>query len=169
MRIQQPDFLKQQIALLLNQYPELADDEQLLIDTIEGETEVLSVIDKLIRSIENTKILIDGIDARVKELKERKERFDHRIYSLRGFIATLMEAAGVRKLERPTATIYFMNVPPKVVGDFDLRNNPTLPEEFIRTYREVDKARITAVLKAGEHVEGFELSNSPQSLVIKVK
>ncbi len=169
MRIESPDFLKQQIALLLSANPELAEDEQLLIDTIEGETEVLAIIGKLVRGIEDTKILIDGIKARKKELGEREERFDWRVESLRKFIKSLLDTAGLRKLELPTATIYTMNVPPKAIGDFDLRNNPNLPEEFIRTYREVDKVRITAALKAGEHVDGFQLSNQEPSLVIKVK
>ena len=169
MRVQQPDFLRQQIALLLVTYPELAEDEQLRVDMIEAETDTLEIIGKLIRNIEDTKALVDGTDARIKEMTERKQRFGRRVDALRNVIRILMDAADLRKLELPTATLYFMNVPPKAIGDFDIRNNPKLPSEFVRTYREVDKVRITMALKAGERVEGFELSNAEPSLVIKVK
>jgi hypothetical protein len=173
MRNLQPDFIKQQISALLVLYPELAEDIDLRLDTIEGETDALTMIDRWIKAIEESKILLDGAEIRVKELIERVKRFERRIEALREGIRMIMQAAELHKLERPTATLYFAKSQPKVMditgSNFDLRSHPHLADEFVITSRAISKSLIAAALKAGENIEGFQLSNSEPHLHVKTK
>ena len=173
MRNLQPDFLKQQVAALLVLYPELLEDLDLRVDTIEGETDALTMIDRWIKTIEESKILIDGAEIRAKELIERIKRFERRIEALREGIRMVMQAAELHKLERPTATLYFSKSQAKVMdvtgSNFDLRSHPHLADEFVITSRAISKSLIAAALKAGENIEGFQLSNQEPALNIRTK
>jgi hypothetical protein len=74
----------------------------------------------------------------------------------------LMEAAGLKKVERPAATVSIAAGRPKVV----ITDENELPEDCVRVKREPDKARIAAQLQRGEYVPGASLSNAESVLRI---
>lgn len=173
MRSLRPDLLAQHIAALLVSYPELAEDDALKIDTIEGETDALMVIDRIIEAIEDTKILIGGLEALMKSWIERGARFERRLEGLKEGIRKIMEAAEINKLERPTATMYFVKGQPKLIdttgSNYDLKAHPHLGADYIRTYHEISKSDVRKALMSGAQIEGFGLSNAEPALHIKHK
>jgi len=160
-----PFLIKAQIDNLLVANPELADDDILRADMIEGATDAFELLAILVGKIEDTDILIDGIAERKAELGEREARFQRRVISLRNLIFKLMEAASLNKAELPTATLSIRAGQRKVV----IIDETILPDVLCRIKREPDKARIKDMLTAGQEVRGAELSNGEMTLAIRVK
>ena len=166
MREQDADALRLRIENLILQYPEIAEDEVLRADMLDGETPITVVMTDLIRTGQDTIALRDATKQRLADLKARGDRFDRRIDFIKSLMMAIMEAAGTRKFELPEATIYFRNNPQQIVGE---PNADTLPDELVRIKREPDRAKIKEALKAGLSIEGLSLSNSPPSIVVTVR
>ena len=68
--------LEREINILLDQFPQLKDDQDLLADMLEGQTDFNEVIATLAKDIKLSKANIAGIKELTKELKERQARFE---------------------------------------------------------------------------------------------
>lgn len=166
-----PDEVRKQIAATLLSCPELADDEQLRADTIEGATDAHEFLSMIARQLEETDILRDGLDARINELKDRAGRFDRRAEALRELALRILLSADLTKVELPTATLSTRRTPPKLLCDTWDEDSllDKLVDDFIKVTRSIDKAAIKKALEAGQHVPGFTLSNGGQTLNIRVR
>ena len=78
----------------------------------------------------------------------------------------IMEAAELRKVELPEATISMAKGQSRLVGDCDPSG---LADNFCRIKRELDRAAIKSELAAGGQVPGFYLSNAEPYLTIRTK
>lgn len=87
-------------------YPELQDDEQLLLDTLEGETNLFEIVSALVRLKGETDVQCTGLTKWVDELSERKARFVRKSDAFKKLIQTLMDAAGVDKMTLDEATVF---------------------------------------------------------------
>ena len=74
------------------------EDAQLLADTIEGETDVFSLIDRLAERALADKLLVERGKERLKRIEAREDR-------ARAIVQKMMEALGVAKLDRSLATL----------------------------------------------------------------
>jgi hypothetical protein len=162
----QADILRSQIEALLREYPDLADDDILRADMLEGETDIREVVTSINRMIEDAKALCDGTQSRLDELSDRKSRFRKRVDFGRDLIRKLLEAAQIRKLELPEVTASLKNNPPQLIGDPDPYE---LPDELVKVARTADRKAIREALERGDIVPGCLLSNAPPSLQLKVK
>lgn len=160
------DALRREIERLLLGFPELADDEVLRADMLDGSTEIGDILTSLIHTIQDAVALKEGTWARLDELKARGERFARRTEFVRALIFKIMETARLKKLELPEATLSIRNNPQQIVGDIDA---DALPDELCRIKREPDKKKIRDALLAGQQVPGCALSNAPPSLMIGTK
>lgn len=142
-----------------------ADDADLLIDMIEGETGVFEIVDALLLADIADDGMLDGIAGAIKALQERKERFDHRIKTRRALIERALLILDLKKVERPTATISLANRAPKTEVD----DEAAIPSEFFDTKPVLAKKRLDEALKAGREVPGAHLSNGSQSLTVRRK
>lgn len=125
-------------------------DHQLLLDSLEGETDVMEVLDRIIeQSIADNK-LADAARERAKRIEARAERS-------RSLALRILEALEVPSLERPlyTATIAYTQ------GGI-VTNADELPPEYLR--HTVDMRLLTKALLAGNKIEGAELKNPAPSL-----
>lgn len=95
----QLDMIKRHLA------DEFQDDERGWLDTIEGETDALEIVRKLLDGIEAD----EGDDAvlaeQVKARQARQQRCKARIAARRLSIMAIMEAGGLKKLPLPEATL----------------------------------------------------------------
>ena len=157
--------IQQQITGLLLAYPEMADDEVLRMDMISGETGAFEFLDILVRHIEDSKALEEGTALRIKELSERKSRFERRQEALRSLAFKIMQTGDIKKAELPIATLSVRNGTAKVV----IHDEAVLPADCVRTTIAPDKAAIKEKLSAGHDVPGAYLSNGEPSLTIRVK
>lgn len=157
--------VRDQITALMLAQPELADDEVLREDMIEGQTNAKEFLSQLVRKIGATQAIANGTADYIGELQERKARLERREYALRSLIFKVMQTAELKKAELPEATLSVRAGQPKVV----IVNEQEIPRDFLRIKTEPDKSRIKAAIGAGEHVPGAALSNSEPTLAILTK
>jgi hypothetical protein len=162
-----PTFVRAQIELLRHTHPDIWDegDEQLLADMLEAETGLNEFLTIVMRQMADASAFAVGLSEIINDMNDRRDRFDARHEALRGLVFRLMTHAGVRKIELPIATLSIRDGVPRVT----ITDEARLPEQFVRIKREPDKHLIASHLKAGERVEGAELSNSEETLAVRVK
>ena len=78
----------------------------------------------------------------------------------------ILQAAELKKVELPEATLSQRNSPPQLVGNVDPE---LLPDDLCRIKREPNKTAIKEALLKGDLVPGMYLSNSPPSLTISTR
>lgn len=160
-----PNIVQQQISNLRLQFPELADDDVLRADTIEGETDAHEFLTRIVHMIDDARALSDGTDGRMKELQARRDRFDRRIEAFRSLAFKIMSAADLPKVELPIATLSIRTGTPKVI----ITDESKLPPEFTITKIEPNKKAIKEALSNATLVPGAELSNAEPTIAIRVK
>jgi hypothetical protein len=133
----------------------LPDDEDygLLISTVEGESDVLEVIDRVVEAA--------IADAKLVELaRERARRIEERAKRTRNVALQIIEALGISPLERPlfTASVSYH----RELGSL---NEAELPDEWFR--RAPDKIAIAKALRAGQDIPGASLGNDQPRLTIR--
>lgn len=153
------------IADLMAAYPELAEDDVLLLDTIEGCCNLFEVAAKAVELKAEADAMADAIKARISDLESRKGRFSRQSDAMRKLIKGLMEAAGQTKLTLPEATISIAKGREKIVVD-DVN---ALGQGFYRTERIADSAAIKAAIDAGETIPGVRKETGEPSLRIATK
>lgn len=161
-----PRVIRQQIENLKITHPELLEDDEAWIATLESETSFNDLLTNIVRRIEDTKALVIGTKDRFEELKARKDRFEHRVDTLRNLAFRLMQTGDLAKVELPEATLSLRAGSQQLIGEADPKE---LPDELCKISRDLNRTAIKEALKTGLTVPGFELSNSPPSLSIRIK
>lgn len=160
------NLVRQQIDALKRDCPDLMEDSEAWAISLESETDLDTVLTQIVRRIEDAKALASGTKERLTELQERKARFEARVDVLRKVLLQILQEAGVKKRELPEATVSFRDGAKKLVGDADPK---TMPDELCKISREIDRAKVKAMIEDGVIVTGFNLSNGEPYPVIKVK
>jgi nitrogen fixation/metabolism regulation signal transduction histidine kinase len=161
-----PNAIRLQVENLKLQHPELLEDDEAWIATLESESDFNELLTTIVRRIEDTKALVIGTKDRFEELKARKDRFEHRVETLRTLAFKIMQAAELAKVELPEATLSLRAGTQQLIGDADPQ---ALPDTLCKISRDLDRTAIKDALKTGQTVPGFQLSNSPPSLTIRIK
>jgi hypothetical protein len=156
------EMLKRTINLLLQNYPELNEDEDLKADMLEGATDFRETMDKLLRKTQDSIYLAKACQDAERDIHDRRKRFEKRVEFGRALMLSLMQVADVRKLEFPTATLSVMQTAPQVM----IVSEELIPDEFMRIKKEPNKTLIKQALENG-HVRGATLSNGGTSIVIR--
>jgi hypothetical protein len=128
-------------------------DNVLLLNTIEGESDVLEVLDRVVEHA--------VADAKLVELaRERARRLEERAKRTRNVALQIIEALGVSPLERPvyTASVSYH----RELGSL---NEAELPDEWWR--RAPDKIAIAKALRAGQEIPGASLGNDAPRLTLR--
>lgn len=153
----------QQISVLKSEFPALSDDEDLLRDTLEGETSFNEVLEKLATQVREQDMLAEAIAARIGMLRERQTRHTMRMNFYRALILKMMTAAGVDKHKTTEGNISVVNSPEKVI----ITDENAIPDELMRIKKEPDKTAIKKALQLGKQVSGASLSNGGITLMIR--
>lgn len=151
---------------LLAHFPGLEEDDQALLDTLEGETSLQEQIVALMRSADDDRILGLGIKERMAELAARLSRMEGRHDRKRDLIASAMAAADLKKIEAPDWTLSLRRIPPFVV----IQNEELIPDTYkkSKTVVSVDKVALKAALEAGP-ILGAVMSNGGVGLSVRNK
>ena len=160
-----PTFLRAHIEALRHSHPQIANEEDQWLLTLESETELPEFLARVVARMQDTDAKIDGIGNLIATLKARCDRFEQRSDAMRALAFKVLVQAGVKKLELVAATLSIRAGQPRVI----ITDEARLPEQFVRIKREPDKHLIASHLKAGEPVPGAELSNSEPTLAVRVK
>lgn len=159
-------IVKIQIENLKYSFPELLEDDEAWIATLDSETSFNDLLTHIVRRIEDSKALAVGTKDRLQELEARKKRFEHRIDMLRNLLFKMMQTAELAKIELPEASLSLRAGTPQLIGEAD---PAALSDEYVKISRSLDRTAIKEALKSGAMVPGFSLSNSPPSLTIRIK
>ena len=154
--------VRRDLAALLADNPELEEDDVLRLDMVEGETNAMELLDQLIQAERDARTLGEAIDLEIARLNKRFTRFENRRMAIRKLMMQLMEAANLKKAERPAATVSIAAGRPKVL----ITDESAIPPAFTRTKVEIDKESIAKTLKAMGEVPGATLSNAEPTLRI---
>lgn len=141
-------------------------DPKLLLDTIEGETNLAEACVFVLEQTNEDEILIEGLKAKIDELQVRKGRMEKSVESRRGVILMAMDKAGLQTIKSPLGTLSARPTPPKLV----VQDEAVIPSKFWKpSDPKLDRTALTEALKAGEAIPGASLSNGGVSLSIRVK
>lgn len=161
-----PEVVKAQIAVLIGHYPDLKDDLEAMLASLESETGAMELFDQIGDKFRKAKCNSDAIAIEISDLRARQERYDRMCDAQRKLALKILEIAGLRKVERPFITFGISWGPRKV----DIINPAKLTQDFWRTYDpEPDKVKIKNAIKAGIDVPGATLSNGEEFLRVSVK
>jgi len=144
----------------------LGDDEdaQAFIDTLDGETDALAILDRMIETYQQSKADGEALKARIGDLTARRARLNRRAQAAHSAIGSILDAIGERKVVRPTATVIRTPGKPSLVYDEDM-----IPTQMCDMKRIVDKDAVIAALEAGEFVPGAELVKGADSVSVRVR
>jgi hypothetical protein len=159
-----PQVVKSEIASLLATYPELADDETFRRDMIEAETDALTICRQLVGEIIEADIMATGVGVMEETLKKRRHRFERGIEARRRMIHSIMNAAALKNVSLPEATLSIRAGTQAVV----ITDEAAIPESYIKIERSPKRAEIKEALKNGTTVPGAMLSNGAPSLSIRM-
>lgn len=116
------------------------DDDRLVIDTLEGETDLFAMLSKLLAQVEDDEGHVAALKEQIDARKFRIEAAQSRIERARLMIGRLMDFAQQDKIVLPEATLSRRSVKSKL----EIADKNAVPRELQREKLEPDKALIDA-------------------------
>lgn len=147
---------------LLEIHPWLANDEEALLDTLEGITDLREAISAIIRSAKIDEALSIGICEHITALETRKFNHDQRAKAKRAIALRFMTENDIRSIRGPDHTVSIRPVPPSVI----ITNEHIIPERFQKVTKTPNKTAIKQALLKDEEVPGAEMSNGSETITI---
>lgn len=143
----------------------IGEDEAFAMDVVEGQTEFLDIVDRMVSQDREDQALLTGLLAYMKSLDERVARIEQRMERRRDALVAGIQTAGLTKPLRCTvATVSLRTNPPKVIPT----DPAQIPKEFWRPAEPtLDRIALKAALKEGRKIPGAELSNGGVSISIR--
>jgi len=148
--------LKQQFAL--------DDDDQALIDTLEGLSDFNDLCAEAIRAAIIREGLADAMTDIIRRNKARKERHERAAEAIRQAVLDAMQDAGVRKVEAPDLTFSIRDGGRKLIID-----EKTVPHDFceqIITWKP-DRDKIKQAVDNGDVPPGVQILNGSPTLTVR--
>lgn len=158
------DF-KARWAQLLASYPELEDDADLRADMLEAETELHTLVTRLLRRKLDARVMASAIKERKQEIADRQARFERQEDGYTALLKSLLIAADVDKVTLPDATVSITK--PRVV--VEITDEAAVPQGFVEIRRIPKKAEIKKALEAGEIIPGAALGLSDDGIMVRTK
>jgi len=143
------------------------DDEETYLDTLDGATDALDLLDREIASEQADRAFVAALADHIKALKARADRIDMRADARRKAQLLILNAIGLRKVERPLATLSLRAGSVSV----QITDEAAIPSQLctIKTSTSPDKAAMRAQIEAGETVPGAELVRGDETLSVRIK
>lgn len=147
---------------LLAAYPELAEDEDLRRDMLEGETDAFSVLSRLLNIERDADSMSKAVASRVSDLQARKARAEKRKDMARALMLRVMQAAGIQKAPLAEATVSVG----KGRDSVEVTDESLLPDNVVRIVRTPDKKLIAVALAIGP-VEGAVMKTGGPTITVR--
>lgn len=144
------------------------DDQELVSDTIEGETSLIEAIEAAVAEIDECDVHIVGLKAKETEFAERRRRVEERADRIKATIEQAMIATEQESLRLPTATLTLTKRAPGliVINEADIPTTFWIEQE--RPAPKLDKKALRAALDEGA-IPGATLDNGSRSLSVRRK
>ena len=155
------------IAAMAEMLAPYRDDEETYSDTLEGETNVMDLLDGEIAAMQFDEALAEAIKAQEDALRVRRERVSMRAEAHKKNLKLILKHAVLQKAERPRATV---SIRP---GSLSVRivDEAEIPSQLMRekVTRAPDKAAIKAQIEAGVEVPGAVIERGDDTVSVRVK
>lgn len=155
------------IAAMAEMLAPYRDDEETYSDTLEGETNVMDLLDGEIAAMQSDEALAEAIKAQEDALRVRRERVSMRAEAHKKNLKLILQHAVLQKAERPRATV---SIRP---GSLSVRivDEAEIPSQLMRekVTRAPDKAAIKAQIEAGVEVPGAVIERGDDTVSVRVK
>ena len=140
-------------------------DDQTFWDSIDGETSAGDILDRLIWHAQTDQHHIDAIKEHEAALKARRQRMEDRVAANKAAMLSIMDAADVKRAERPCATLTRRNGSASVV----ITDEDAVPSQLCQFKKVPDKRAIKDQIEAGETVPGAEIVTGADSVTMRTK
>lgn len=138
-------------VLLMERFPELADDEELRGDMLQGSTSIDEVLTRLFLAWRHREELAAGVKAIKADLDIREKRNTAAAKKLKDIALEIMETADLRKRELPAVTLSVSDGRKRIVVD-DVN---ALPQGAFTTERKAIPAKELEALIMAEDAGAF--------------
>ena len=145
----------------------LAEDDQALLDTLEGETNLTDILVKVLVEARLCEAHCEALAGLIEEHKVRQERFAEKKRKLRNIVEAAMDRAGLRKIPDNAFVTASLAVgkPELIIDEEAAKENGT----YIRTKVEVDKVALRRALEAGFTYGFARFGNGKPVLTVRFK
>jgi Siphovirus Gp157 len=152
-------------AEILRNEDGIADDDQALLDTLEGSSDINEQIAALLRDAQRCDVMSNGIAEIISDNNVRRHRLDAKSARLRAMSLAAMQECGIPKIQAPDLTISIAAGVPSVV----ITDEAAVPDHLCKIERTPKKNEIAKILKSGEFVPYATLSNAVPVLKVCAK
>lgn len=143
----------------------VGDDEDCFLDTLDGETDAMDVLGKLIQERQEIQANEAAVKELVKAYQSRAHRLNAKADAISQTIGHLLDAIGSKKVAHPLATVSRTKARQSVL----VTNPEEIPTQLTKTKRSPDLAAIKEQLEAGEFVPGAEIKLGNPGVTVRVK
>lgn len=141
-------------------------DEETLLDTVEGISDLDEVIAEIVRSRLDDLALVEALQRRRDEMQERLARLKDRAERKKALIVEAMETAGLKKITREDFTL---SLRPGTAG-LQVIDETVIPETYWRPQPpKLDRLALVAALKQGDAVPGAALANPMPTIALRTR
>ena len=166
LEVQTYKTLKERLALAYS----LEDDDEALLDTLDGELPLTDIIVKMVREAKQAEAYAKGIKSIIADNQARKKRLEDKADKLRGLAAWAMGECGLSKISEADLTISQHKGPSVLVLDV---LEPTHLDTYTKqniTYS-WDKEALQTAVEAGdeEALTIAHMSNAKSVLTVRCK
>lgn len=138
-------------------------DEKLLLDTIEGETDLHAMLLEIDEKIAEYETTHDAIKLRIDQLIKRKNRMKRSADTLRTIILSAMDKAGIKKIQGDLSTISVG----KKAASLIINDEALIPSKYWKAEPTLDKNLLKADLKENIEIPGAEMGDEGIKLMIR--
>jgi len=139
-------------------------DDATFWDTLDGETDAGEILDRLIWNAQTDQHLADSIKEHEASLRARRQRMEARVAAHKAAMLSILDAADVKKAERPCATVSRRSGSMSV----QIVDEDSVPTQLCKIVRSPDKTAIKKLLEAGEVVPGAQLQRGADGVTVRV-
>ena len=141
-------------------------DEETLLDTLEGMTNLTEMLAEVLRSCLADQDLVAALRTRIGDMQERLARFEERARKKRELVTSVMEQADLKKITESDFTVSLRpSRPPLIVIDEE-----AISRDFLKPQPDkLDRLGLIAALRDGRDVPGAVLGNPPMTISVRTK
>lgn len=143
----------------------VGDDEDCFLDTLDGETDAMDVLGKLIQERQEIKANEAAVKELVKAYQSRASRLNAKADAISQTIGHLLDAIGTKYVAHPLASVSRSKARQSVL----VTNPEEIPTQLTKVKRSPDLVAIREQLEAGEFVPGAEIKLGNPGVIVRVK
>jgi hypothetical protein len=141
-------------------------DDETLLDTLEGISDLPELIQGLIRSSLEDDVLISALKQRVEDMQARLSRLKDRFERKRELASWAMTNAEILKMQTADFTLSLRQGPPRL----DVLDQEKVPAEYLVPQPpRLDRSALIGALKRGDVIQGAVLVEGQMHVAVRVR